>query len=101
MAENNKISEEEVKHIADLARIELSEEESARFAREISDVLGYVDQLKEVDTENVEPISQITGKVNTFRVDEAKDCPQETKEIMAKNYPDQQDGYIRVKQILK
>jgi aspartyl-tRNA(Asn)/glutamyl-tRNA(Gln) amidotransferase subunit C len=100
MSENNKISEEEVKHIAELARIELTGEESERFAREISDVLGYVAQLGEVDTENIEPISQITGKVNVFREDESVECSPETKDIMAANYPDQQDGYIKVKQIL-
>lgn len=100
MAENNKVSEEEVKHIAELARIELTAEESERFAREISDVLGYVEQLQEVDTEQVEPISQITGKVNVFREDGILESSQETKNIVAKNYPDSQDGYIRVKQIL-
>jgi aspartyl-tRNA(Asn)/glutamyl-tRNA(Gln) amidotransferase subunit C len=100
MAEKNKVSEEEVKHIAQLARIELTAEETERFAREISDVLGYVEQLQEVDTNDVEPISQITGKFNVFREDEVIDCPQETKDIMAENYPDKQDGYIKVKQIM-
>lgn len=100
MAENNKVSEEEVRHIAELARIELSGEEVNRFAKEISDVLGYVEQLGEVDTEGVEPISQVTGKINVFRDDVAKDADEETKNIMAKNYPDSQDGYIRVKQVM-
>jgi len=100
MAENNKVSEEEVRHIAKLARIELSGEEVNRFAKEISDVLGYVEQLGEVDTEGVEPISQVTGKINVFRDDVAKDADEETKNIMAKNYPDSQDGYIRVKQVM-
>lgn len=100
MAESKKVSEEEVKHIAELARIELTQEESERFAREISDVLGYVEQLQEVDTDQVEPVSQITGKKNVFREDNAVDSLQETKDIMAKNYPDKQDGYIKVRQIL-
>jgi aspartyl-tRNA(Asn)/glutamyl-tRNA(Gln) amidotransferase subunit C len=100
MAENTKVSEEEVKHIAELARIELTEEEAERFTREISDVLGYVKQLEEVDTEGVEPISQVTGKINVFREDESRMADEDTKSTMAKNYPDSQDGYIRVKQIL-
>ncbi|MDD3006913.1 MAG: Asp-tRNA(Asn)/Glu-tRNA(Gln) amidotransferase subunit GatC [Candidatus Pacebacteria bacterium] len=99
MAESNKVSEEEVKHIAELARIELTSEEVNKFAKEISDVLGYVEQLKEVDTEGIEPISQVTGKVNVLREDMAEDADEETKDIMAKNYPDSQDGYIKVKQI--
>jgi aspartyl-tRNA(Asn)/glutamyl-tRNA(Gln) amidotransferase subunit C len=100
MAEN-KVSEEEVKHIAELARIELTPEESEQFARELSDVLGYIAQLGEVDTSAVEPISQVTGKMNVFREDVVKESSEETKDIMAGNYPDQQDGYIRVKQVLK
>lgn len=100
MAESKKVSKEEVRHIAELARIELTPEESERFAREISDVLVYVEQLQEVDTSQVEPVSQITGRKNVLRNDEAIDSPQETKDIMAQNYPDKQDGYIKVKQIL-
>lgn len=100
MENDKRVSKEDVKHIADLARIELTEEESERFTREISDVLGYIAQLGEVDTENVEPISQVTGKINVFREDAAVDCSEETKAIMAENYPDSQDGYIKVKQIL-
>lgn len=100
MAESSKVSEEEVRHIAGLARIELSEEEIHRFAREISDVLGYVEQLKEVDTEGVEPVAQVTGKINIFREDEAVGSDEETKAIMSKNYPDEQDGYVKVRQIL-
>lgn len=100
MAEGKRVSEEEVRHIAELSRIELTQDESERFAKEISDVLGYIAQLGEVDTDAVEPVSQVTGKVNVFREDVAIDASEETKEIMASNYPDQQDGYIRVKQIL-
>lgn len=100
MAEDRKVSEEEVKHIAELARIELTPEEVNKFTKEISDILGYIEQLKEVDTEGVEPISQVTGKVNVFREDVAEDTNQEKKDIMAKNYPDSQDGYIKVKQIM-
>lgn len=100
MAEDKKVSEEEVKHIAELARIELTSEEVNKFTKEISDILGYIEQLKEVDTEGVEPISQVTGKVNVFREDVAEDTDQGKKDIMAKNYPDSQDGYIKVKQIM-
>ena len=100
MAENSKVSEEEVRHIAELARIELTAEEIEKFTREISDILGYIVQLQEVDTNNIEPISQVTGKVNVFREDIAEDSNEEKKNIMAQNYPDSQDGYIKVKQVL-
>lgn len=98
--ENSGISKEEVEHIAELSRIELSEDETQKFAKEISDVLGYVKQLQEVDTEGVEPIAQVTGKTNVFREDEMIDCGEEVKNLIAKNYPDSQDGFIKVQQIL-
>lgn len=98
--DNGGISREEVEHIAELSRIELSEDEVQKFAREISDVLGYVRQLQEVDTEDVEPIAQVTGKTNVFREDEMVDCGDEAKGLIMRNCPDSQDGYIKVKQIL-
>jgi aspartyl-tRNA(Asn)/glutamyl-tRNA(Gln) amidotransferase subunit C len=100
METGNGISKSEVEHIADLSRIELTETEIEKFAKEISDVLGYVKQLQEVDTENVEPIAQVTGRTNVFREDAMEDSGKEVKVIISKNYPDSQDGYIRVKQIL-
>lgn len=100
MEEQDIISREEVEHIAELSRIELTETEVEKFAKEISDVLVYVKQLQEVDTSQVDPIAQVTGMTNVFREDVLEDSGEEAKAIISQNYPDSQDGYIRVKQIL-
>ena len=54
-----KITEEEVKYVAALANLELSEDEVARMARDLDDILTHVDTLKELDTTNVEPMAQV------------------------------------------
>jgi len=100
MPKDKKISLQEVEHIAELARIELTKEEKEKFSDELSDVLGYVEQLQEVDTKNVEPISQITGLVNIVRKDIAENCGEDARKIMISNFPEEKNKYVKVKQIL-
>jgi aspartyl-tRNA(Asn)/glutamyl-tRNA(Gln) amidotransferase subunit C len=54
-----KITEQEVRYVADLANLTLSEEEIARTSRELDEILTHVDKLNEVDTSNVEPMAQV------------------------------------------
>ena len=61
-----KLSKQDIKHIANLARLELSEKELDKYGKQLSDVLGYIDQLQEVDTKGVEPTAQVTGLTNVF-----------------------------------
>jgi aspartyl-tRNA(Asn)/glutamyl-tRNA(Gln) amidotransferase subunit C len=96
---DNKITYEEVEHIAELARIELTEEEKKKFSGELSEILGYIKQLQEVNTSGVEPVSQVTGLVNVLRDDIAENCGEDEKEIIFKNFPQTKDGYIKVKQV--
>lgn len=62
-----------VAHIAKLANLPLKDEEIPLFEKQLSDVLTYIDQLKEVSTENVAETSQTTGLENATRVDETKE----------------------------
>lgn len=64
------LSEEEVRHVAKLARIDLDDGEVKKFTGQLSGVFGYMDILKEVDTEGVEETSQVTGLKNVLGVDE-------------------------------
>jgi aspartyl-tRNA(Asn)/glutamyl-tRNA(Gln) amidotransferase subunit C len=66
------LSEQIVIHVAKLARIELRQEEVKKFQHQLSEILDYVNLLSEVNTSNVEPISQITGLANVTREDEPK-----------------------------
>ena len=59
----------EVEHVALLARLSLSDEEKALFSRQLSSILEYVDQLNELDTDDVEPLTHILPVFNVFRED--------------------------------
>lgn len=59
----------QVRHIAGLARLRLSEEEVEKFSRELSSILKYVQKLQEVDTQGIVPTSQVTGLSNISRPD--------------------------------
>lgn len=63
------LSREEVRHIAKLARISLSEKEEEKFQRELASILEYISKLQEVDTEGVEALEQVTDLKNSFRED--------------------------------
>lgn len=66
------LTTEEVKYIAKLANLTLTENEVKKFSDQLSEVLDYIEKLKEVETKNVEPTSQATGLENVFREDEEK-----------------------------
>ncbi|NOS68068.1 MAG: Asp-tRNA(Asn)/Glu-tRNA(Gln) amidotransferase subunit GatC [Candidatus Peribacteraceae bacterium] len=60
---------DQVRHIAKLARLQLTDAEVEKFAKELTSILQYVDMLQEVDTKNVQPTAQVTGQSNVFRED--------------------------------
>lgn len=67
-----KITEQEVRYVADLAHLELSEDEVARMRRDLDDILSHVDKLNELDTAAVEPMAQVlyeAGETATLRDD--------------------------------
>ncbi|MCF7812669.1 Asp-tRNA(Asn)/Glu-tRNA(Gln) amidotransferase subunit GatC [Candidatus Gracilibacteria bacterium] len=64
------ISKKEIKHIAHLARLELSDTEVEKFTDQIGDILEFFKQLQEVDTDKVAETSQVTGLENVSRKDE-------------------------------
>ena len=65
-----KLSGDDVRHIAKLCRLNVSDEDVEKFATELSSILDFVEKLQEVDTSNVEPTPQATGLTNGFREDE-------------------------------
>lgn len=68
-----KITREEVRHVADLARLELSEQEESRMTEQMNQILGYMDQLNELNTEGVSPITHAIELRNVFREDEVRE----------------------------
>ena len=97
------INEKDVEHIASLARIKLDAKEKDKLAKDLGDILSYIDKLKEVDTEGVEPVAHITGIENVFRKDEETDVFFGTKpEELVKQAPaSDRDNFVKVKAVFE
>jgi aspartyl-tRNA(Asn)/glutamyl-tRNA(Gln) amidotransferase subunit C len=95
----SRISIEQVKHVAHLARLAITEEEAEMFTKQLDAIITFAEQLNELDTENVPPTSHVLNMKNVMREDvPAKGLPLED---VLKNAPDQQDGQFRVPAILE
>lgn len=93
------LSTEEVKHIALLARIGLSEEDVEKYRRELSSVLDFFRELEELETKEVESSGRMAGITNVSREDRAEDFENGKKEIIRRNFPDAKDGFLKVKSV--
>lgn len=94
------ISSEEVKKLARLSRIALSDEEVERYRKEIESILGFVEQLQAVDTDDVDPTTQVTGLESIMREDALVDYAVGHDDLL-KNVPAKESGYIKVKRVLQ
>ena len=93
------LSLDEVRHIAALARIGLSDADLQRFQRELSGILSHIQELQQIDTAGVEPTANGADLLNVSAADEPSDSlPLE--DVLA-NAPDQDDGYFRVRAVLE
>ncbi len=92
------LTREEVVKIAQLARIALTADEVEKFQKELSAVLEYVDELKKVDTEGLEEVTQVTGLINVQRDD--KPLVATNRELILSQAPEIKDGFYKVKAIL-
>lgn len=95
------IDENEVKHLAQLARIKLSDEEVPQLQKDLSKILEYVDALKQVNTDGLPEIAQVTGIKNSLRADEPVPASMEEREAILKNAPATEGGYFKVKEVFK
>ncbi|PFO01183.1 Asp-tRNA(Asn)/Glu-tRNA(Gln) amidotransferase GatCAB subunit C [Bacillus sp. AFS076308] len=94
----SRISTEEVKHVANLARLAVTEEEVEKFTKQLDKIITFAEQLNELDTENVKPTYHVLDMKNVLREDVSqKGLPRE--EVL-KNAPEHQDGQIKVPSIL-
>lgn len=91
------ISKKEVEHIAKLARIELTPAEVEKFQGDLNKVLGYIEVLKTVDTEGVEPLAQVTGLENVYRDDRAGES--QLPDQIIKNASEHSGRFIKVKKV--
>ena len=87
----------DVEHVAKLARLELTEEEKQKFSTQLNSILEYVNEMNEIDTTDIEPMSHALPVYNVMREDEVS--YEQTKEELMKNAPMEEDGFFRVPKI--
>lgn len=88
------ITRREVEHVANLARLKLTEEEAERYTKDLNAILEFAAKLNELDTSSVEPTSHATDVKNVMREDVNR--PSLSCEEALKNAPDHEDGQFKV-----
>jgi aspartyl-tRNA synthetase len=94
-----KISIEEVKHVAKLARLSLTGEETEKYRADLNSILDYVAALENLDTTDVAPMSHVLEMKNVWRND--KPVERENPQELLKNAPEREEAYYRVPKILE
>jgi len=94
----NKLSSDQVKKVARLAKLELNDKEVEKLGQQLSETITYIDKLNEIDTANIEPTSQVTGLTDVFRKDEIK--PSLKLEDILPQAANTYHDYFKVKLIL-
>lgn len=94
-----KISEEEVRHVADLSKLSFAEEETAEFATTLSKIVDMVELLNEVDTEGVSVTTTMADRKTVMREDVA--VAGDDRDELFKNVPQSENYYIKVPAILE
>jgi aspartyl-tRNA(Asn)/glutamyl-tRNA(Gln) amidotransferase subunit C len=110
-----RVSEKDVSYVADLANLELSEDERSRLVRDLNSILGHVDSLNELDTANVPPMAQVSDR---YGVDETKTGSERfayasrddvkeglrksfTTDVALANAPDADGTFFRVPKVIE
>ena len=93
------IDAETARRVAHLARIAVKDEELEPLARELSSILGWVEQLQELDVEGVEPMTSVTPMALPRRADEVTDG--EIRDKVLANAPDAREGFFAVPKVVE
>jgi aspartyl-tRNA synthetase len=94
-----KITREEVDHVAKLARLKLSDSEAEQYKGDLNSILDYVDTLRELNTDNVPPMSHVLDIKNVWRDDKPK--KDKDTESLLKNAPSREKDFFKVPKILE
>ena len=92
------VSLDEVRHLAALSEIQLSDSELESLTTDIDNIVGYINQLDELDTDQVEPTFQLTGLQNVWRDDKIE--PQLSHEKLLNLAPDTENNQVKVPKVL-
>ena len=88
------IDDKLIKYLEELSRLTLTKEEETKAKEDLTKILGYIDTLNELDTDDTEAMSHPFSYTNNFREDETK--PSTDRETILKNAPQQKDGCFKV-----
>ena len=94
-----KLTRADILKLAQLARLDVTDEEVEEYSRELSKILDYVEQLGSVDVKGLKPTNQVTGLTNVTREDEVKDYGYAAADLL-KNVPHIKDNQIKVKRMI-
>ena len=92
------ITKNDVEKIANLARLNFSEEEKEKFTHQLNSILTYIEKLNEIDTSKVEPLSHVNPLENVFRKDEVK--PSLKLDETLKNAPQKLESFFKVPKVI-
>jgi len=93
------VSREDVEYVANLARIQLTEEEKDTLTSQLSSILHHIEKLNELDIEGVEPTFHVLDVTNVFREDEVR--PSLPSEETLKNAPARDGDFFKVPKIIE
>jgi len=94
-----KLSTSDVEYVAKLARLEVTEAEKEKFTAQLNDILLYIDQLNELDTQGVAPMTHAIAVTNAFREDKIEESLGTQKALA--NAPDARGEFFRVPKVIE
>jgi len=93
------LTREDVKKVATLARMELTEEEEEQLTQQLGKILHYIEKLNQLDTDTVEPLAHVGDIVNAFREDRVTNKP--ATDALLSNAPERENNFLKVPKIIE
>lgn len=100
MSDEKLISQDDVQHVAELARLALSDSERRQFTGELNSILGYVKEIEEVKIDNYQKFDHYNLQENKLRKDELNEASDEEKEAIRELFPQREGNSLKVKETL-
>ena len=100
------VTEKDVSYVADLAYLELTEDERARMLKDLNSILGYIDRLKQLNTADVEPMAQVASRYGVSQEGSGAMRPDELRpslphEIAMRNAPASDGVFFKVPKVIE
>lgn len=92
------INKKTLEYLAELSRIELDKKHEEKMITDLQNILGHFDELKEINTEGVEPLAGGTDGINVFRGDDTLSTKYQVSSIknLTEAFPDEENGFLKV-----